>query len=58
MLGEDVMGVNDGGRVTPDAGTVQAPMELSLRMGEARATVARRSDRRDRETMMMNVNWE
>jgi hypothetical protein len=27
-------------------------------MGEARAAVARRSDRRNRATMMMNVNWE
>jgi len=33
-------------------------MVLSLLVGKARAEVARRSDRRDRATMMMNVKWE
>jgi hypothetical protein len=52
------MGSNDEGRVTADAGTLQAPRKvLSLRVGAARAVVARRSDKSDR-AIMMNVNWE
>jgi hypothetical protein len=50
------MGSNDEGRVTADAGTLQAPWKvLSLRAGAARAVVARRSDRRDR-AIMIDVN--
>ena len=54
---------NVGGRTRPRVHGIETEgvcleIKLSLRTGEAKAEVARRSDRRGRVNIMMNVRWE